>query len=63
MRAREVSAVLKTSSLLTNARTALSMLATTICLGGARKRYHPEDHYMRGRGPKWREKHLARQSK
>ena len=22
------------------------------------KRYHPEDHYMRGPGPKWREKHL-----
>jgi hypothetical protein len=21
-------------------------------------RYHPEDHYMRGPGPKWREKHL-----
>jgi hypothetical protein len=20
-------------------------------------RYHPEDHYMRGPGPKWREKH------
>ena len=20
-------------------------------------RYHPEQHYMRGRGPKWREKH------
>jgi hypothetical protein len=22
-------------------------------------RYHPEDHYMRGPGPKWREKHRA----
>jgi hypothetical protein len=21
-------------------------------------RYRPEDHYMRGPGPKWREKHL-----
>jgi len=21
------------------------------------KRYHPEDHYMRGPGPKWRKKH------
>jgi hypothetical protein len=21
------------------------------------KRYHPERHYMRGPGPKWREKH------
>jgi hypothetical protein len=25
---------------------------------GSVKRYHPEDHYMRGPGPKWREKHL-----
>ena len=24
---------------------------------GPVKRYHPEDHYMRGPGPKWREKH------
>ena len=22
--------------------------------------YHPERHYMRGPGPKWREKHVAR---
>jgi hypothetical protein len=22
--------------------------------------YHPERHYMRGPGPKWREKHAAR---
>jgi hypothetical protein len=25
---------------------------------GPVKRYHPEDHYMRGPGPKWREKRL-----
>jgi hypothetical protein len=24
---------------------------------GPRGRYRPEDHYMRGPGPKWREKH------
>ncbi len=24
---------------------------------GPVKRYHPEEHYMRGPGPKWREKH------
>ena len=24
---------------------------------GPPKRYHPEHHYMRGPGPKWREKH------
>lgn len=22
------------------------------------RKYHPEQHYMRGPGPKWREKHL-----
>jgi hypothetical protein len=26
---------------------------------GKVKKYCPEDHYMRGPGPKWREKHLA----
>jgi hypothetical protein len=25
---------------------------------GPHKIYRPEDHYMRGPGPKWREKHL-----
>jgi len=25
---------------------------------GPRRKYRPEDHYMRGPGPKWREKHL-----
>jgi hypothetical protein len=25
---------------------------------GAPRRYRPEDHYMRGPGPKWREKHM-----
>jgi len=25
---------------------------------GPVKRYHPEEHYMRGPGPKWREKHF-----
>jgi len=24
--------------------------------------YHPERHYMRGPGPKWREKHAAKRS-
>ena len=27
-------------------------------LEGPVRRYHPEDHYMRGPGPKWREKHF-----
>jgi len=26
-------------------------------LGGPTGKYHPEQHYMRGPGPKWREKH------
>jgi hypothetical protein len=26
---------------------------------GPDKRYRPEEHYMRGPGPKWRAKHLA----
>ena len=25
---------------------------------GPVRKYHPEEHYMRGPGPKWREKHL-----
>ena len=31
---------------------------------GPVRKYHPEDHYMRGPGPKWREKHsLGRASR
>jgi len=26
---------------------------------GPARRYRPEDHYMRGPGPKWREKHFV----
>jgi hypothetical protein len=26
---------------------------------GPNRRYRPEDHYMRGPGPKWREKHFV----
>jgi hypothetical protein len=26
---------------------------------GPHRKYRPEDHYMRGPGPKWREKHFA----
>jgi hypothetical protein len=25
---------------------------------GPVRKYHPEEHYMRGPGPKWREKHV-----
>jgi hypothetical protein len=27
---------------------------------GPSAKYQPEDHYMRGPGPKWRAKHLAK---
>jgi hypothetical protein len=28
------------------------------CWDGPDGKYHPEDHYMRGPGPKWREKNF-----
>lgn len=48
-------------ALLTSAGASLFRVATAIWLG-AHKRYHPEDHYMRGPGPKWREKHGLHQA-
>jgi hypothetical protein len=36
----------------------LGLLATLS--GGSGSRYRPEAHYMRGPGPKWREKHAHR---
>jgi hypothetical protein len=40
-------------------RSAVGALVTFFCLSwdGPRGKYRPEDHYMRGPGPKWREKH------
>jgi hypothetical protein len=35
----------------------LAGLIRTTFEGPARK-YRPEEHYMRGPGPKWREKHM-----
>jgi hypothetical protein len=37
-------------------RTVAETLQSTFW-GGLVKQYRPEDHYMRGPGPKWREKH------
>jgi hypothetical protein len=39
---------------------AVSALATFLspCWEGPVRKYHPEDHYMRGPGPKWREKNF-----
>jgi hypothetical protein len=28
------------------------------CRDGPVRKYHPEEHYMRGPGPKWREKNF-----
>jgi hypothetical protein len=41
-------------------RSAAGALVTFLCSSwdGPRGKYRPEDHYMRGPGPKWREKHF-----
>jgi hypothetical protein len=41
-------------------RSAVSSLVTFLgpSWDGPARRYRPEDHYMRGPGPKWREKHV-----
>jgi hypothetical protein len=41
-------------------RTAVSSLLTFLgpSWDGPARKYRPEDHYMRGPGPKWREKHF-----
>jgi hypothetical protein len=44
------------AGLLIRAGAVLSRFATTVWLG-SRERYHPENHYMRGPGPKWRKKY------
>jgi hypothetical protein len=41
-------------------RSAISSLLTFLgpFWDGSVRKYRPEDHYMRGPGPKWHEKHL-----
>ena len=41
-------------------RSGISALVTFLgpSWDGPDGKYHPEDHYMRGPGPKWREKHF-----
>ena len=49
------------SVLISFLRSAVSALLTFLGPSwddGPRRRYRPEDHYMRGPGPKWREKHV-----
>jgi hypothetical protein len=43
------------SSTLSAAARALAQFVRTVIEGPGK--YHPEQHYMRGPGPKWREKH------
>lgn len=40
-------------------RSAISLLVTFLgpSWDGSIRKYHAEEHYMRGPGPKWREKH------
>jgi hypothetical protein len=47
------------STLVSLLRSAVSPLLTFLgpAWDGPSTRYRPEDHYMRGPGPKWREKH------
>jgi hypothetical protein len=42
-------------STLSAAARALAQFVRTVIEGSGK--YHPEQHYMRGPGPKWREKH------
>jgi hypothetical protein len=48
------------SALVSLLRSAASALLTLLgrSWDGPHRKYRPEDHYMRGPGPKWREKHL-----
>ena len=43
-------------------RSAIGSLVTFFnpCRDGPDRKYHPEDHYMRGPGPKWREKNFLK---
>jgi hypothetical protein len=50
-----------TASVLVSAlRRAVNSVATFLgpSWDGQIRKYRPEDHYMRGPGPKWREKHF-----
>jgi hypothetical protein len=51
---------LTASRLVSHLRSAISSLVTFLgpSWDGPVSKYHPEQHYMRGPGPKWREKHF-----
>lgn len=48
------------SVLVSDLRSALATVVTFLgpFWDGPHRKYRPEDHYMRGPGPKWREKHV-----
>jgi hypothetical protein len=50
----------RASALVFHLRRVIGAVVTLFDLSGdgSVKRYHPEDHYMRGPGPKWRKKRL-----
>ena len=49
-----------TASVVSLLRSAVSSVVTLLSPSwdGLARKYRPEDHYMRGPGPKWREKHF-----
>jgi hypothetical protein len=49
----------RASALVVQLRRVIGVVVTFLgpSWGGAVVKYRPEDHYMRGRGPKFREKH------
>jgi hypothetical protein len=56
MRQLPLTASLLGSSLRNIVRTVVTFLSSS--WDGPVGKYRPEDHYMRGPGPKWREKHF-----
>jgi hypothetical protein len=49
------------SVLVSSLRSAIGAVLTFLSPSwdGPVRKYHPEQHYMRGPGPKWREKHFS----
>lgn len=52
------SAAFRLASLASKAASIVGRFVRTTFEGPGRK-YRPEEHYMRGPGPKWREKHFT----
>ncbi|QWG20762.1 hypothetical protein KMZ68_06330 [Bradyrhizobium sediminis] len=56
MRQVPLTASVLACSLRSAIRSVVTLLASS--LDAPAGKYRPEDHYMRGPGPKWREKHI-----